>query len=127
MPLAPIVTDSVREYLPVAVESTPRDRLLHKFGRLHLGAGILVPETERTVRAYGGESSVHRMKRNVINGIYVLIAIGGAVRAVALKSEVVFRVGRVDILNGDATFNGTESVACRLFLFVSGMEEVCIV
>ena len=41
----------------------------------------------------------------------VLVALVGAVGAVALEGEVVLGVGRVDVLDGHATFNAADGIA----------------
>lgn len=92
MALAPIVADRIGEYLPIVVESASRYWQFHRFGWLQFRAGIFVPKTERPIGAHCGQSAVHRMECDIIDGVNVLIAVWGAVRAMALECEIVFRV-----------------------------------
>lgn len=72
MTLGPIVAHSVCEYLPVRIEATFRDRLLHGFGRFQLGASVFVPETECAVRSDCGQGAMHGMEGDVVDRINVL-------------------------------------------------------
>lgn len=55
------------------------------------------------------------MEGDVVNSVDVL-EVGGSVHAMALECEIVLWIHRIEILNSDASFNGTKSVACGRFL-----------
>lgn len=52
---------------------------------------------------------------NVVDGVNVL-EVGGSVDPMAFKREIVLRIHRVEVLNGDASFDGAERVPGRRFL-----------
>lgn len=145
--LRPIVANGVRKDLAVSIEATFGDRLFHRFGGFEFRSGVLIPETERTVRANGRQCTMNWMKSYIVHRIDVLDAVGGCY-AMTFECEIIFGVHRANLLTtneiatvrntfsmiflssycifliftyvlySDATFNATESISARCFLFV---------
>lgn len=146
MALRPIVANRVRKDVTMGVEATLGNRLFQSLRRFEFGARILVPETERSIGANGGQSAMNWMECNVVDSINVLNVV---VRrdAMAFKGEVVLRIDRVDlkraierrlelvtvqrkcvalslrysfayILNRDSTLNTAERVSAGALLLV---------
>ena len=118
--LRPVVADRVGEYLAARVERALRDRSVQLLGGLQFGARVLVPEAELVVRADGGQCAVHRMKRDVVHRVDVLVAVVRVRRPVALEGEVVFRVlHAVHVLDRHATLHAAQTEAARHVLLVA--------
>lgn len=55
------------------------------------------------------------MERNVVDSVDVL-EVGCPIDAMTLESEIVFRIHRIEILNGNAAFYGSKRIPSRSFL-----------
>lgn len=118
--LGPIVARRVGEDVPVVVEAARGDGLVQLFRRLQLGPGVFVPETEPAIGANGGQSAVYRMEGDGVYGINVL---GGGrvcpIGPVTFKCKVVFGwIRGVDVMDGNSTFDASQSKTGRLVLFI---------
>lgn len=113
MSLRPVVAGGVGEDLAPGGEGGPGDRLLHLLRGLQLGAGVLVPEGVAAVGADGGQRAVLRVEGDVVHHEDVLKVVVRAVRPVALEGEVVLRIGRTEVLNGDAALDAADGEAGR--------------
>ncbi len=113
VPLRPVVAGGVGEDLAPGGEGRPGDRLLHLLRGLQLGAGVLVPEGVAAVGADGGQRAVLRVEGDVVHHEDVLEVVVGAIGAVALEGEVVLRIGRTEVLNGDAALDAADGEAGR--------------
>lgn len=118
VPLRPIITDSVRENLPIRIEAALRYRLVHCLARFQLRPRVLVPETETAIGTNRRQRSVNRMECNIIHRVNVLEA-AVAVDPMTFKRKVVLRIHRTDVLDGDATLDAAQRVARRCVLFVA--------
>ena len=72
VPLAPVVGNSVSEYLSVLVKRTLGNGLLTLLRGFQLGPRVLVPEWESSVWTYSRQGSVNRMERNIVHRKYIL-------------------------------------------------------
>ena len=107
--LAPVVGDSVGEDGAVLVEAGLGDGLLALLTGLQFGPGVFVPEGVAAVTSNRGESSVHGMEGDVVDGENVLESVDGSVATVTLEGEVVLRVGGVDVLYGHPPLHAAQS------------------
>lgn len=64
--LRPIIRNSIREYLPIVIETATCDGLFHRFGRFQLSTRVFVPKTKSTIASYSRYSSVYWMECYVI-------------------------------------------------------------
>lgn len=111
--LRPVVADGVGKYLTASIERATRDRLLHLFRGLQLGACIFIPEAEATIGPNSGQRAMWWMERDVVHRKYVLIAIVGAVGSMAFEREIVLGVLRVHVMDGHASFDASQREAGR--------------
>jgi len=105
--LRPIVRHSIGKYLPTGVETTPRDRIVHLFRRLQLGASVLVPEREFAVAPNSRKGAMNWMECDIIYRVDVLESIGvRRVRTMTFEGEVVLGIARLNVLDCDAALYG---------------------
>lgn len=100
--------------LSIAVEGAACDGLLHGLRGLELRPRVLVPEGKAAIGAHRRQGSMHRMKCNVVDGIYILETVGDSIRPVAFEREVVLWVLRIGILDGYSPFDRAQSESCGL-------------
>lgn len=65
--LSPIIANGVSKYLAIEGKSTLGYGLFHDFGWFKLCTGVFIPETPRAIGANCGQSTMHRMKGDVIH------------------------------------------------------------
>ena len=64
--LGPVIAGCVGKDVALGIEVTGCDGLVKLFRRLQLGASILIPEAEATVRAYSGQGTMDWVEGDVI-------------------------------------------------------------